>query len=241
MSSGDERDAAPAQEDVDEGAEEFMEVPAGAASDEEEDESEDDEAAAPGAAVDTAGAGGALGDAAPGAAVAGGGLGGVALAAVAAGGGPGVVAPSGLGGGMCGVMAAVASFGGNGMGYHDLLAQQKASQAQLRRASTNVHNAQRKRQRLIIKAQGLSDADLIAILQDRQRARATAQAKAAPKAAPNPAPKPAPKPKGKAAPKPKAKAKADSTGGLAAFAAARRSFASAVAATSVGQLCEAAP
>ena len=65
-----------------------------------------------------------------------------------------------------------------------------------------IHNAQRKRMRLMERARGLSDSDLAEILQTRAVAKAQAVAKAAAKA----------KAKGKGKAKAKAKAKGEAEG-----------------------------
>ena len=113
------------------------------------------------------------------------------------GGGAAVVAAGGHGfdGG---VWAAAALIGDDHRGVIRAMEARRAELALARRRlAQDIRNNERKRQRLIVRAQGISDADLLAIV----AVRAAAKAKAA-----------AAKGKAKAAPKAKGKAKAKAKG-----------------------------
>ena len=82
--------------------------------------------------------------------------------------------------------------------YATLVHRERALQEERKRVAKEMKLQERKRQRLLVRAQGLSDADLLDIITSRAAAKAKAKSKA--KAAP----------KGKAKAKAKAKAAASS-------------------------------
>ena len=78
--------------------------------------------------------------------------------------------------------AAVAAASGAALGVHRddedaLSAQIKAPQAQKQRVAKDLKNEQRRKQRLLVKAQGLDDADLVRIIGMRAAAKAKGGAK----------------------------------------------------------------
>ena len=96
----------------------------------------------------------------------------------------GIAAGAGdVGGAGGGVWAAAAALGDAAAGRRaELVQQQKDLKAQRRRLTMDLANENRKRVRLLEKAKGLSDADLMAILASRAAAKAKAKPKATPKA-----------------------------------------------------------
>lgn len=104
----------------------------------------------------------------------------VPLVPIGAGGG------GGGGGGMMAVMAAAVAAGGGGGGDGDdmgALLQRKRDAVKERRAvARDLHNAKRRRERLREAARGLSDNDLVSLIQERAVPKAKPKAKAKAKA-----------------------------------------------------------
>ena len=111
-------------------------------------------------------------------------------------------------GGAVAIWAAAVNLGDAGAeSVAGLIAARKSALAEQRRLAMQIRNSERKRQRLMTRAQGLSDDDLLDIL----RMRATAKAKAASKAGAKAAAKAVAKAGAKAAAKATAKAAAMQT------------------------------
>ena len=101
-------------------------------------------------------------------------------------------------GGGGGVWAAAAALGDtSGAAYADLMERRKALKRERDTLQKTIKAEERKRLRLIEKARGLTDQDLLQIIGSRAAARAKAEAAPKAKAKPKPAPKPAPKGKAK--------------------------------------------